>query len=159
LNLFIDVKLATLDNAPVYARIGRQELLYGSQRLISPLDFANTRRTFQGAKGFWHSECLDIDAFCVEPVIPNATDADAPDHKQIFSGLWATYRPKKNQLLDLYALNLDNCNRVTQLGIIRAPINCTTLGARYAGDSDGRWMWEAEGDVQLGTVEGFGPGF
>src|SRR5262249_34421458 len=47
LNLFADVKLGEYDSAPIYLRVGRQELLYGSQRLISPLDFANTRRTFQ----------------------------------------------------------------------------------------------------------------
>ena len=154
LNLFADVKLGEYDSAPIYLRVGRQELLYGSQRLISPLDFANTRRTFQGIKGFWHSENLDLDAFAVQPVIPNPTRWDSVDNNQIFSGLWATYRPKKNQLLDLYVLNLDNTNQTTQLGIIRAPINCTTFGARYAGDYDGRWLWEAEGDVQVGTIEG-----
>jgi hypothetical protein len=42
------VKVATFKEAPAYVRVGRQELLYGSQRLISTLDWANTRRTFQG---------------------------------------------------------------------------------------------------------------
>ena len=49
LNAFADIKLGELDDHPIYARIGRQELLYGSQRLISPLDWANTRRNFNGA--------------------------------------------------------------------------------------------------------------
>src|SRR5262249_29251439 len=52
LNLFADIKLWEIDGNPIYARIGRQELLYGSQRLISPLDWANTLRTFEGVKGF-----------------------------------------------------------------------------------------------------------
>src|SRR5207253_4170036 len=55
LNLFADLKVLDRFGVPAYLRIGRQELLYGSQRLISPLDWANTRRTFQGAKLFWQS--------------------------------------------------------------------------------------------------------
>ena len=156
LNAFIDVKLATIDGAPVYGRVGRQELLYGSQRLISPLDFANTRRTFQGVKAFWHDECfgLDLDAFCVQPVIPNPTRFDSVDDRQVFSGLWGTYHPRKNQLVDLYYLNLDNSNRTAQMSITRAPINVSTLGSRYAGDYDGRWLWEAEAMMQFGSIEG-----
>src|SRR5690606_11351221 len=46
LNCFVDVALT--EN--LEARVGRQELLYGNQRLVSPLDWANTRRTFDGAK-------------------------------------------------------------------------------------------------------------
>lgn len=52
LNAFVDVKLGSINDNPIYGRIGRQELLYGSQRLVSPLDWANTRRTFEGAKLF-----------------------------------------------------------------------------------------------------------
>src|SRR5207248_1489620 len=129
-----------------------QELLYGSQRLISPLDFANTRRTFQGVKSFWHSENLDVDLFCVQPVIPNANRFDSVDNNQVFGGIYTTYRPKKNQGLDLYYFDLDNTNHTTQLGIQRAPTNVSTFGGRYFGDYDGRWMWEAEADVQTGSV-------
>src|SRR6266852_2457229 len=50
LNLFAELKIFELADHPAYVRAGRQELLYGSQRLISPLDWANTRRTFQGVK-------------------------------------------------------------------------------------------------------------
>jgi hypothetical protein len=152
LNAFFDLKVATICGDPVYVRGGRQELLYGSQRLISPLDFADTRRTFQGVKGFWHSDKLDIDAFCVQPIVPNPTHFDSVDNNQIFSGLWATYRPAKNQYIDLYALNLDNTNETKQLGIQRAPTNVTTFGGRYVGDYDGRWMWEVEPMVQTGTL-------
>src|SRR5262249_12751466 len=74
LNAFIDVKLWDDCCHPMYLRVGRQELLYGSERLISPLDWANTRRTFQGARLFRQGEKFDFDAFWVRPVIP------APSH-------------------------------------------------------------------------------
>src|SRR5262245_36893086 len=50
LNLFAEVNVCEVAGKPVWVRVGRQELLYGSQRLISTLDWANTRRTFQGVK-------------------------------------------------------------------------------------------------------------
>ena len=40
LNLFGEVKVLEQFGTPAYVRVGRQELLYGSERLISPLDFA-----------------------------------------------------------------------------------------------------------------------
>jgi hypothetical protein len=156
LNAFVDVKLWQFADGPAYFRVGRQELLYGSQRLISPLDFANTRRTFQGLKTFYRSDCFDLDAFCVQPVIPNPTRFDSVDDKVVFSGLWGTYRPKPTQAIDAYVLNLDNANNVSTLGIVRSPINCTTFGSRYVGNYDGRWLWEAEGMFQTGTIEGLG---
>src|SRR5262249_47020938 len=54
LNLFADLKVFEFEDKPVYIRGGRQELLYGSERLISPLDWANTRRTFQPLKALSH---------------------------------------------------------------------------------------------------------
>jgi hypothetical protein len=151
LNLFIDAKLFELDGKPVYARIGRQELLFASQRLISPLDWANTRRTFQGVRVFRRSEDLDVDAFWVRPVAPNPGRLDSWDDKQDFAGLWTTIRPAKGQAVDLYYLYLDNRNAVTQLGVLRAPTTANTFGGRYVGDKDGSYLWDFEGVMQLGS--------
>ncbi len=45
-NLFFDWRVAEWGDRPIWFRCGRQELSYGSQRLVSPLDWANTRRNF-----------------------------------------------------------------------------------------------------------------
>src|SRR5207237_5389831 len=103
LNLFVDVKVwETCKEHPIYFRIGRQELLYGSERLISPLDWANTRRTFQGAKLFYRGDQWDADAFVVQPVVPNPGRFDSVDNNQVFSGLWVTHRPRKGLRVAAY---------------------------------------------------------
>ncbi|HMF15048.1 MAG TPA: alginate export family protein, partial [Gemmataceae bacterium] len=102
LNAFVEVKVGELRDSPVYVRVGRQELVYGSQRLISPLDWANTRRTFEGIKGYWHSENLDVDAWYTKPVQVFQNRFDAADANRQFAGTWATYRPNKDQAIDLY---------------------------------------------------------
>jgi hypothetical protein len=151
-NLFIDLKVGEVDCTPVYVRAGRQELLYGSERLISPLDWANTRRTFEGVKGFWHSDQWDVDAFWVKPVVPSPSHFDSWDDKQNFEGVWATYKPRQGTTWDLYYLNLDNRGSVaTGRDGATGGLNVSTLGSRYAGDSDGRWLYDAEGMFQFGT--------
>jgi hypothetical protein len=156
LNAFVDVKALTIDGSPLYVRAGRQELLYGSQRLVSTLDWANTRRTFDGVKAFWHSEKFDVDAFAVRPVTIKPTDVDSSDHNQLFWGTWFTYRPEKGKFCDLYYLGLDNTNiqrnpllPATGPNSRRGTINLHTFGARAAGN-EGQFLYDFEGMYQTG---------
>jgi len=153
LNLFVDVNLFEYDGKPVYGRVGRQELLFGSQRLVSTLDWANTRRTFDGARVFRQGEKWDFNMFWTQfvPVRPN--DFDKADSNQDFAGSWLTYRPQKGTFLDFYYLFLDNSNSVTQQGITRFPAEVNTVGTRYTGDSDG-FLWDFESAMQFGDQNG-----
>ena len=156
LNAFVDVKLADLGGSPAYLRVGRQELLFGSQRLVSPLDWANTRRTFQGVRAFRQTEKLDLDLFWVQPVVPNANRFDSVDNNQNFFGAWATYRPKKGQNVDAYYLMLDNTNRATQLGIPRGNFTRHTVGGRYVGatEANPNLLFDSETALQFGSQNG-----
>jgi hypothetical protein len=151
LNAFVDLKLGEINNYPAYLRVGRQELLLGSQRLVSPLDWANTRRTFQGVRAFRQGEKFDVDLFWVQPIIPNATEFDSVDNNQNFLGLWTTYRPRAGQFIDLYYLFLDNTlPPVLKPETRPVPYNVHTLGTRFAGNADKTWLWDVELDIQLG---------
>jgi hypothetical protein len=154
LNAFADVKLLDLDGSPVYIRGGRQELCFGSQRLISPLDWANTRRTFEGLQVFRYSADFDASAFWTQPVIIDPTRFDSVDDKQNFSGVWLTYRPTKGQALDVYYLDLDNNNRTAMgqfVGRKRVPgaFNTSTFGSRFAGNYEDL-LFDFEGMYQFG---------
>jgi hypothetical protein len=169
LNAFMDVKVAEIACHPAYVRLGRQELLYGSQRLISPLDWANTRRTFEGVKAFWHGDDLDVDAFWVRPVTVLPGRFDTADYSRQFAGLWTTYRPAKGQSVDAYYLYLDSDLPVAAVGRTtggRFGYDVNTWGARYSGDHKmadfvqalgggdsalcGDLLWDVEGAYQLG---------
>src|SRR5262245_41997699 len=136
LNMFVDVKVFDRLGAPAYVRIGRQELIYGSQRLISPLDWANTRRTFQGVKLLRSSDKWDFDLFWVKPVPVDAVRLDWWDYNRNFTGVWATYKPKKGTTRDFYVLNLHQTLPLVPAGGARAagPLDLTTFGTRWAGD-------------------------
>ncbi|UJP05289.1 MAG: alginate export family protein [Nitrosomonas sp.] len=158
LNLFTDIKLANVNNGPVYVRVGRQELLYGSQRLISTLDWVNTRRTFQGVKAFWRTPEWDVDAFWVRPMITEKGNVDNWDTQQNFFGLWATNKPKPGHLIDLYFLSLENDRNLTaavlkQGGFLQVDSHTHTIGGRLAGNFD-NFLYEIEGMYQFGRRQG-----
>ncbi len=154
LNAFAEIKLLELDGAPVYVRGGRQELCFGSQRLISPLDWANTRRTFEGLMLYRYSENFDASLFWTQPVIIDPKRFDSVDDKQNFSGLWLTYRPMTGQAIDLYYLDLDNANhnvsgQFAGASRVQGSFNTSTFGSRYAGNYQDL-LFDFEGMYQFG---------
>ncbi len=150
LNLFVDLKVADVMDKPVYARLGRQELSLGSQRLVSSLEWANTRRTFQGVSALRTGDKWDATAFWLQPVIPSEGKLDWADNQQHFAGGWLTYRPKPGTTVDLYNLTLVNNNTVAQQGLQRGNSTINTTGARFAGDMN-NVLWDFEGAMQFGT--------
>lgn len=152
-NLFVDVNVGTYGGNLAYVRVGRQELLFVSQRLISTADWANTRRTFEGVRGFWRSTSMDFDVFCVSPVIPDTTKQDDVDRDIKFLGAWATFRPV-NQVVDVYYLGLQDDTLTGDRYVTTAPKgkrDIHTFGARYAGN-EGPFLFDIEGMVQGGTA-------
>jgi hypothetical protein len=141
LNLFADAKLMEA-GGDLWFRIGRQELLYGSERLISPLDWANTRRTFEGFKFFWQGPDWNLDFFATRPVIVDPTHFDSANYDQEFFGAWATYKAIEGQTFDAFAIQYNNMAGANDFQF-------TTLGGRWLGTRDS-WLWEVEGGVQFG---------
>lgn len=123
-------------------RVGRQELLYGSERLISPLDWANTRRTFDGAKLMYKSPDWNADLFYTKPVRVNRSDFDEPIDEQEFLASWITYKGKKDHTFDFYAIQFNN-------DLFPENFEYTTIGSRWLG-AHGDWLWDLEGGVQVG---------
>jgi len=150
LNVFADLKLT--DQATV--RIGRQELLYGAQRLVSPLDWANTRRTFEGAKLLLKGGAWDVDLFYTHfvPVVPN--DLDEADYDQPFYGCWTTYRGWEDTTLEMFYLGYDNQNPSGPV-IATGDFSLHTVGARLHGTVNS-WLFDLQGGPQFGRQSGLG---
>jgi hypothetical protein len=113
-NAFVEYEMG--DTA---VRVGRTDLLYGAQRLISPLDWGNTRRTFEGVVLEQDMESYTIDAFVTKPVVVDFNDFDHDDDSLYFSGVYTTFDVDETTGLDAYGLAL----------------NETTSGKFFAGDT------------------------
>ncbi len=142
-NLFLDFVVLDPETAggKLTARVGRQELLYGAERLVSPLDWANTRRTFEGAKLIWQGEYWDADGFWARPLRRDVQELDPPDLNRQFYGLYSTYKGLPRDKADLYWLAYDN----DLIGF-----RYDLFGGRYYGGYDA-WLYELEGGVQSGA--------
>lgn len=151
LDLFVDVKLTDCFTA----RIGRQELLFGAQRLVSPLDWSNTRRTFSGLDVIYQNDNWRIDSFatCRVPVVPQ--DFDQPDDDQKFFGCYSVYSGFENFTVDTYYLGYDNNQPFNPDFPTSADFLLHTMGMRINGGL-GSWLWEFEGGPQWGRYGGTG---
>lgn len=152
LNLFFDISLT--DSTTV--RIGRQELLYGNQRTVSPLDWANTRRTFEGVKVMVTEGDWAVDGFytALVPSLPN--DFDEGDYDQQFYGFYSVYSGIENHTFDVYYLGYDNTNPTAiNPRSATGDFSLHTVGLRLFGEQD-NWLYEFEGAPQFGRQSGLG---
>lgn len=145
LNLFADVKVSDATTV----RIGRQELLYGAQRVVSPLDWANTRRRFDGVRTLSKWGDWSLDAWYTQFVPVSRESFDNPNENLDFYGAYATYNGWEKNTLEMYYLGYNNDTGPN------GTFNLDTFGARLFGNV-GKWAYEMEGAVQSGIQNALG---
>lgn len=152
LQAFLDLKWGLGKDNTLTLRAGRQEMDYGSGRLVSIRDGTTLRQSFDGGKLMLRSNSWSVDGFVVKPV---RTDQgffdDKPDSAQTFWGAYATHQlqialPIKN--LELYYLGLARRTANFDQGSARELRH--TIGTRlaYGGES---WDYNAEFIYQFGS--------
>lgn len=174
-NAFVDLKVLERDDKPVWLRVGRQELTFGSQRLVSPLDWANTRRNFQGIRLNSPGVDWDLDAWLTNPVntaiIGNGggiglrfgvdyldSRFDPANSNIAFGGGYASYKGIKNHVIDTYLLWAYYDGPFP--GGSGFPVgNRLTYGHRWAGTFNVEcghraWLTDVEGGYQFGDDRG-----
>ena len=129
-----------------FLRGGRQELLFGAQRLISPLNWGNTRRNFDGIRGGYRKGAFAVDAWFTNPRVIRARDRDR-NSRTDFSGLYASWTGLPGQTLEAYALNLDTDP------LAGAGSRFWTFGIHGKGRL-GPLLWETEDMIQTGRLNG-----
>lgn len=150
---FLDIRVPVAGDAvgDPDLRIGRQEMAFGSQRLISIRDAPNVRRAFDGVRLGGTVDNVRLDAFVTRPVLlQSGSFDDHPNHAQAFWGLYATqsnsFIPRSG--LDLYYLGFENDHALFNVGT--GVERRHSIGARVFGDNDG-WDWDWEALGQFGT--------
>ena len=144
-NLFIDATLYSDGNSKLVARGGRQEIALGDQRYVSPLDWANTRRTFDGGRLMYSGSDWNIDGFWLAPLARDTRNFDRANENQALYGVYTSYKKAENGTLDFYWLAFDND---------AAGFQYDSIGSRYKGKIN-KMLVDLEGAYQLGdNVDG-----
>lgn len=162
------VTLGNPKQFPLLAKVGRQELLYGDERLIGPSDWNNIGRTFDAAKLHYVTKNLWVDAFTSRVVVPRDNHFNVSNEYDTFSGLYgstSTLIPWQETQLYFLARNTENGSPNLQTGALTplpGPRDIYTVGFRLKS-LPGRlkgWDYTVEADYQFGrfaTVTGTAP--
>ncbi len=160
LNGFVDLNLpldVVSEGARFTFRGGRQELLLGRQRLISPLDWANTRRTFDGLSVIAAVNDWTITGFWVRPAPVRKYDFnDALGNSDLFGLYAAGLCPTTGVGLDAYYIGLDRVAGQIPGGGFNGSVGHETrhtLGTRVHGKCvDDAIDYDLEGAYQFGQI-------
>jgi hypothetical protein len=145
---FVDVRLpGTASDWTV--RLGRQELQYGGQRLVSGFTWGNVRRRFDAVKMFTEGEKWHLAFWYAKEVITERKEGDDFDRLVDFYGAYTTYKGMERHGLDLYAFAIDDRGNRLNPNARRGDRNIYTLGTRFWGKTN-NFDYEAELSGQWG---------
>ncbi|MFK0092326.1 alginate export family protein [Pseudomonas sp. NPDC090592] len=150
--LFVDWNLQLPTGYKLTTRVGRQEMVYGSQVFISDRDAPNLRFNLDGVRLMLKTPGgYKVDAFAMRPVAYGLKSFDDESSDDIFfAGLYSTFNFSKPWNLDVYALDLETKNR-SLAGVSGDEVRYTT-GTRIFGKAAGfDWTWDVAG--QFGHLD------
>jgi len=136
-------------------RIGRQQLVYGDQRLLGHLGWKDVARTFDGVKAMYKAGSVKFDVFGVHPsdiglMTPSTASPQGESlvtwEDRRLMGAYATYTFAPKSGIDTYFINWHH-NQQAAIGKGR---NLNTFGARLFGKANG-FDATAEAVFQTGT--------
>lgn len=116
--------------SPFSLRAGRQELVYGDQRLIGNFNWSNQARAFDAFKVMYACRWVNIDAWTAKRKENDGTTAGNPNLDRDFSGVYSIWKNIiPSATIDLYALQ----DREGDTPVGAKPKNIFTFGTRVAG--------------------------
>ncbi len=149
----------TLGNAnafPLTAKVGRQELSYGDERLVGAYDWNNVGRVFDAAKLRYGNNGVWADAFLSRVVLPNDNNFNVANDYDWFYGVYGSAKnlvPKF--IVDLYFLGRNTSKESPQA--IGAGLNSFqrgatqrdiyTFGLRFKSLPGSLRGWDYEGEL------------
>lgn len=152
----IDVRTAFADigstTTPLSVRVGRQELVFGEQRLVGHVSWLNAARSFDAARLTIRRPGLRIDAFAASVVRILTDDWDESGNGNRFHGVHASATnlvPRAT--VEPYLFWRKDTNQRSEAGET-ASLQVTTAGIRWAGQFSSAWEYGAETAFQTGSL-------
>jgi hypothetical protein len=150
---FADYSISSLVKKKLIFRLGRQEMLYGAQRLVSVRDGPNNRQSFDALRSIYTAASVKFDLFYSHYVTARKNLLDDRLNNDV--KLWGAYIVKKKlpffKNADLYYLGVWKRHAVFDEGT-GAEIR-HSLGSRLWHIS-GNWKYDLEALYQFGAFAG-----
>jgi len=133
-------------------RVGRQELSYGSQRLVAVREAPNNRQSFDAAKLMYSGKNVKLDVFYSNYVPARSNIFD--DSFSNITRFWGAYGVFNKipfiKNIDLYYLGIHKKNAVFDDG--KGAETRYSVGARIWSNTP-NWQYDVEGLYQFGNLE------
>ena len=148
---FLDIDFIKEENEQLTLRSGRQEMMYGSQRLIAVREGPNSRLAFDAVKLFYKKNNWQSDAFFTHPIAnKQGTFNDSFNENAKFWGSYTViHKVPFIQNIDLYYLGLWKSRSVFDDAI--GEENRQSIGTRI-WKNKGTWKYDFEGVYQFGNI-------
>lgn len=152
----VDMRMAFADvgsaQSPVAVRLGRQELVYGEQRLVGHVGWLNAARTFDAAKVTVRGKSLQLEVFGASVVRILEGEFDRSGAGNRFAGAYAT-APALVPLASVepYVFWKRDVNLLTETAS-RGTLSLATLGVRWIGKLPGGLEYNTDTAVQAGSL-------
>ena len=141
------VGVSNLFSSGLTLKLGRQEMAYGNERLISTSNWGNTARSFDAAKVSYEDDTYGLSLFTSKLVGSQTVTA-----AENFHGLYATLRNLKPVMADLVYLLDDNTTELTKGPDNGASkLSRATAGIRLYGKT-APWDFDVEFFHQYGRI-------
>lgn len=152
----VDLRMAFADlgsaAGPVTVRLGRQELVYGEQRLVGHVSWLNAARTFDGAKVTFRTKAFQVDAFGASVVRILDDEFDKSGAGNRFAGAYlTTAKILPRGTVEPYVFWKRDVNLTTETAT-PGNLSETTTGIRLAGLLRARLDYGVEIAIQRGSL-------
>lgn len=154
---FVDLMLPIGEGKDkVTLRVGRQELLFGAERLIGPADWSNARKNHDGVRLTYATADNQLDAFLTRPVQVQRYEFDNADNTTVFGGIYDSLSlkqvlPGAHTKVEAYALyDQRKAQKIDTDGTARTKRG--TFGIRFTSNPKPFDM-DVEADYQIGTFD------
>jgi hypothetical protein len=149
---FLDLNVGRKPDRRVVVRMGRQEMVLGSGRLVALREGTNVPFSFDGIRTLLRTRTWNLDIFATKPVLSNAGIVD--DVPQAGSWFWGVYSSRALRVrghqsqTDIYYLGFDRNPAKFNQGSAKEIRH--TVGGRI-WDLKGAWNYDVEGIFQFGS--------
>ena len=153
---FVDIRGLFGNRYLTTVRIGRQGYSFGSQRLVSPLPWMNTLRTWDGITSIVQGPFWSLTAFTSRAVPVRSYRFNTNNKNNKFGGLYYVQDGPSHQFnVDAYWFS-HRRNNITLNGISGYEKR-QTIGTRFYGKlDDGQFSYDLEAANQFGTLGSIG---
>ena len=153
----LDLRLAHVDvgnfeKSRFAVRGGRQELVFGDQRLVGHVSWLNTARSFDAVRGVFRHKKLRVDAFAASVVTIQMDDMNRSGGGNYFYGADALLAILPNGgAIEPYEFVRTSKNLRTETGV-PGDLTSSTSGVRIVGRLSARTDYNVEAAIQRGSL-------